>query len=115
MGQKAAFLNLKLCHSISQPPLRIAFCGWRKILLCMTDFGLKTAFLTVKGCQAISKSPFGVGTSSLDIMCFSVLEVHTTLLGSRARNGEASAFFNFVTKRIIFGSGFNLLMIYFGF
>ena len=57
----------------------IAFCGRRKILLRMTDFGLKTAFLTVKLCQAVSQSPFGVGTSSLDIMCFSIGSIYDTI------------------------------------
>ena len=45
----------------------------------MTDFGLKTAFLTVKVCQAVSQSPFGVGTSSLDIMCFSIGSRYDTI------------------------------------
>ena len=90
--KKTVFLTLKLRQATSQPHfgvgtssldimyLSIAFCGWRKILLRMTDFGLKTAFLTVKVCQAVSQSPFGVGTSYLNSFVYSALMLHMTKL-----------------------------------
>ena len=70
LGQKTVFLNLKLCHSISQPPFwvgtwslntvhfSIVLFGVRKFWLCLTDFRLKNYVFCLKTLLGYISSPF---------------------------------------------------------
>ena len=81
------FFKQKVVPAITQPPFgvgassldtmcfSIRSCAFRGVVnfwLRMTDFGVKTMFLKLKLSPGHNSAPCGVGTSSLDTMCFSI-------------------------------------------
>ena len=89
LGQKTVYLNLNLCHSISQPPYGVGTWHFKTLSVTLRSSGVlgvpnifwsawlilgqKIAFLILKHCHSTSQSPFGIGTWSLDRVYFSIV------------------------------------------